>query len=135
MDEKEFDFGHLTKEQTLYLHRKLWNTLADKILEWKRPVEKWEIFVLYDWPKVYADCWCCEYSKNCNRCPIEWTSTGWICSVVYSPYKKWKILMDKYIADAMDKYCLDGEVYKFKDEQLKELYDSAKEIANLPERK
>lgn len=126
MDEKEFDFGHLTKEQALYLHRKLWNTLADKILEWKRPVEKWEIFVLYDWPKVYADCWCCEYSETCHRCPIDWGNFAEICDWVSSPYKKWR--------DKMDIYRMMRRV-KISREDLEKLSKYAREVANLPERK
>lgn len=45
MNEKEIDFMHLTKEQTIYLHRKLWNTIADKVLEFRRPVEKMGSFL------------------------------------------------------------------------------------------
>lgn len=126
MDEKEFDFGHLTKEQALYLHKKLWNTLADKILEWKRPVEKWEIFDLYDWPKADADCWCCKYSKTCHSCPIDWENFAGICDWVGSPYKKWK--------DKMNIYRRTRRV-KISREDLEELYKYARKVANLPERK
>lgn len=129
MDKKDFDFEHLTKEQTLYLHRKLWNTLADKILEWKRPVEKWEIFDLYGWPGVLADCWCCAYSETCQFCPIQWTDDSRICSSIFSPYQKWRVRMDEY------KYFSDAKDYKIEDARLKELYDLAKAIATLPERK
>ena len=129
MDEKEFDFDNLTKEQALYLHRKLWNTLADKILEWKRPVEKWEIFRLYGWDiNTYANCWCCVYdnmfSRQCGHCPIDWGNFAGVCVWIGSPYKKWRERMDiyrtKYIPSRYE---------------LEELSKYAREIANLPERK
>lgn len=129
MEEKDFDFEHLTKEQALYLHRKLWNTLADKILEWKRPVEKWEIFDLYGWPEAQADCWCCEYGEQikpaCRHCPIKWVNGEFNnCRCFDSPYKKWEWQMTINRGRKPFEYlCLD------------ELAGYAREIANLPERK
>lgn len=129
MDEKDFDFDNLTKEQTLYLHRKLWNTLADKILEWKRPVEKWEIFDLYGWPEVYADCWCCEYDAQfkpaCDHCPIKWTNGRYNhCTCCDSPFSKWNYRMQ------INRGCKQLVYW-----DLDELADYARKIANLPERK
>lgn len=130
MDEKDFDFKHLTKEQALYLHRKLWNTLADKILERKRPVEKWEIFNLYGWPEVLANCWCCEYCEQfksaCKHCPMKWTN-GEInnCRCFDSPYKKWEQRMND----------LRGRKQYVRYWEFNELADYARKIANLPERK
>lgn len=129
MDEKDFDFDNLTKEQTIYLHRKLWNTIADEIMEWKRPVEKCEIFRLYEWPEVQADCWCCEYDNlfpgPCCNCPIDWGTFARVCDWVGSPYKKWKDQMDIYRMRRV----------KPTREDLKKLSKCAREIANLPERK
>ena len=130
MYEKDFDFNKLTREQTIYLHRKLWNTLADKILEWKRPVEKWEIFDLYEWPEVYAYCWCCAYDEKfkpaCGHCPMKWTN-GEInnCRCFDSPYKKWEWQMS----------ILRGQKQYVRYWKLNELADYARKIANLPERK
>lgn len=134
MDEKEFDFGHLTKEQALYLHRKLWNTIADKILEFGIPVEKWEIFLMYEWPKIHADCWCCEYGRqqyaidgisSCVHCPIRWTSENKYCHSFGSPYDKWntKMIMAMW-----------PKRTNFNKTEIEELAGLARQIAELPEK-
>lgn len=132
MDEKEFDFEHLTKEQALYLHRKLWNTLADKILEWKRPVEKLEIFRLYGWDRdTYANCWCCAYDNlfpgPCCHCPIDWGNFAGVCDWIGSPYKKWR--------ERMDVCRTKSRKFRLSICELKELSKYAREVANMPERK
>lgn len=132
IDESKIDFEHLTKEQALYLHRKLWNAIADKTLEFGRPVEKWEIFWMYEWPRVTANCWCCEYSrqqylidriKPCDRCPINWGGKGKACQSNGSPYDKWNM-----------KICLWSGKKKFSKSEIEEFADLAKQIANLPEK-
>lgn len=132
MDESKIDVMHLTKEQTIYLHRKLWNTIADKILELKCPVEKWEAFLFLEWPKVHADCWCCEYGRQqysidgirpCMHCPIKWNSRDNGCHSFGSPYDEWNTRMIMW-----------AKRVKFSEEEIKELSDLARQIANLPEK-
>lgn len=127
MDEKDFDFDNLTREQALYLHKKLWNTIADMTLKLRKPIEKWEIFRLYGWPRVKWDCWCCKYCNSwCTKCPIEW-GYGKFCDSIYSPYLEWKKRLDYYHCYLHHK---DLRGYHFE-----ELAKYAREIANLPERK
>lgn len=131
MDEKDFDFEHLTKEQAVYLHRKLWNTLSDKILEWGRPVEKHEIFELYGWPKTFSLCWCCHYAGigNCSACPIKWNEFKGRCRSGGSPFMDWYFRMCLYRRLMHSKLPAYFEKW-----QLEELASWARKIAELPEK-
>ena len=132
MDESKIDVMHLTKEQTIYLHRKLWNTIADKILEFGRPVEKWEAFWILGWPKIQANCWCCEYGEQqyyidyirpCMHCPIKWSDKNKGCLSYGSPYDEWNTKMMMW-----------SKRKDFSKTEIKELSDLARQIANLPEK-
>lgn len=129
IDENEIDFDHITREQTFYLHRKLWNTIADRTLELKRPVIEREIFWLYNWPIIKNNCWCCEYCNSsygftyCLKCPIDWDEHGGYCNSIYSLYRSWKKRLD-YCSHypCLPSYCFE------------DLAKYAREIARLPDR-
>lgn len=132
MNEKEIDFEHLTKEQTIYLHRKLWSSVAKLTHQLGRPVEKHEIFEIYGWPEISGYCWCCEYTKQnnkkeksitaCSLCPIKW-GDGTGCFSIFSPYSQWYLNMCIY-------YGKDN----LSDSKINEITDLASMIANLPEK-
>ena len=66
----------LSKEETLYRHRVMWNWIAQTSIQEQRCVEKYEAFTHFGWEPVKCLCWCCEYSGRadrinlCLRCPI-----------------------------------------------------------------
>lgn len=93
----------LTKSEAVERHHQLWSWIAEETLKKKRCVTKAEAFIYFGWPRVYASCWCCEYTKlhgrrSCDACPIDWSPSGvthcyrlfndWLSAVSYMDYRK-----------------------------------------------
>lgn len=117
------DYDNLTKKAVVYLHRQLWNFIADHSEIKKRCVGKPEAFQFFMWPRVKNYCWCCEYAekngKTCASCPINWSDN----------------------IDFYNLQCQNGRYglyYLWMHACLRDDYKSAaklaREIANLPER-
>lgn len=62
----------LSKAETLYRHRVMWNWIAQTSIQEQRCVLKQEAFIHFGWERVPFFCWCCKYDgpNYCNRCPI-----------------------------------------------------------------
>lgn len=62
----------LSKAETLYRHRVMWNWIAQTSIQEQRCVSKQEAFIHFGWEPVLFFCWCCKYDgpNYCNRCPI-----------------------------------------------------------------
>lgn len=117
----------LTREEAIKKTRNMWNWIADKTLERKMIVDKWNYFRengidFDDMPS--CDCYLCEYGKQygrydtkCKYCPLKFTSWGesFGCLNDDSPFYKWDSLMAG-----------------FDDYKIAAKY--AREIANLPEK-
>ena len=105
----------MTKQEALENHRKLWNWIADKTMERKRRVEKFEYFEENGIDMILNGCYCCKYDSQfnnlCDHCPIDWGNDNNDCCYKNSPYNKWSFEYD-YLKAAQ----------------------YAREIANLPER-
>lgn len=81
----------LTKEKAIEEHRKMWNWIADKLLEPETQEKQKNVHVLKrDYCRknhlnILHACWCCEYDwqyvhiyKRCSNCPLEWgTEDEW----------------------------------------------------------
>lgn len=107
-----------TKQQAIEGHRKMWNWIADEIERQKRirciPLLK-QCYCYENKLTLIADCFCCEYNNNyekCPKCPLDWGETSHCCSNGESLYHR--ILWN---------------------ESWQEQADLARQIANLPERK
>lgn len=91
----------LSKAETLYRHRVMWNWIAQTSIQEQRCVQKYEAFVHFGWEPVKCFCWCCEYdSPNCcNRCPI---------TSCFPYYGSWELVCEDndYIAAARYAYQL-----------------------------
>lgn len=117
----------LSKQEAIRLHRKMWLWIADKTLERKSIVGRFDYFremgiSVEDRP--YDDCYCCEYdfqySDDCSNCPLDWESEtdDLMC-------------VDKYEMDDDN-----GLLKKWSVEtDYKKCAEFAREIANLSERK
>lgn len=67
----------LSKAETLYRHRVMWNWIAQTSIQEQRCVQKIEALIHFGWGMVTCFCWCCEYATRingdigtCSRCPI-----------------------------------------------------------------
>lgn len=67
----------LSKAETLYRHRVMWNWIAQTSIQEQRCVQKTEAFIHFGWRPVKCFCWCCEYDtrigwgiNTCLQCPI-----------------------------------------------------------------
>lgn len=130
IDESKIDFENLTKEEALYLHRKLWATIAELTYKLQRPISKEYVLELYHWPCARWHCWCCEYVAQkdavCVRCPVYWGKyIDDNCQSFGSPYTKWFYLKRKYEWYAY-KECSKADLWK--------MIRCARKIALLPER-
>lgn len=113
-------------------HREMWNWIADKTEEYKRPVSKDEYFIekgIFPWPK--SGCFACHFDYYegesefaCSWCPIDWDEVlvryrdSCVCvNASDSPYREWLVLKNKN--------CRDEEV-------IKRLVVLARKIANFP---
>ena len=94
----------LSKAETLYRHRVMWNWIAQTSIQEQRCVQKYEAFTHFGWGPVEGFCWCCGYAGRfgllniCLRCPI---------SDCY-PYHPWvkACINDDYISAARYAYQL-----------------------------
>lgn len=85
----------LTKNLAIWLHRKLWNWIADETRRKKRKVDKDE-YPLFKIFHITSYCWCCEYARRknkivrCKECPIDWgyRNAGETC--IRNLYGKWR---------------------------------------------
>ena len=109
----------LTKKESVELHRKLWNWVADETLRLKRKVygnEYFEKMRISTEDVPCCHCYCCEYDelynpdKNCYYCPIKWGDDNEKCGNNMH-YKLWST-----------------------SEDYKEAAKYARKIANMPER-
>ena len=66
----------MTKREAVENHRKMWRWIAEKTLERKRKVWKYEYFEENELDSPFNDCFCCEYTSqfngDCVKCPINW---------------------------------------------------------------
>ena len=117
----------LTREEAIEKTRNMWNWIADKTLERKIIVTKWNYFRengidIDDIP--VSECYLCEYGEQygaydtkCKYCPLEFTlaNEAFGCLKDDSPFYKWN----------------KARLY-YGDYELAAKY--AREIANLPEK-
>lgn len=138
---------HLTKEQTIEEHRKMWNWIADQY-EKRNRADVYNLKSMYlqekhmDW--VLGHCFLCNYAGNnessygnyafnCDQCLLQWPVPQ--DSNIEEGY-----CTDKY--DLNDQYGLYGMLESEYDESgnilniltFKEKANIARQIANLPER-
>lgn len=119
-------------------HRKLWNWIADKTLEWRMPVSKGDYFdVKTEFDHILNFCFACEYAEEmldgneghhrCEFCPIEWDDfcPDYMCEGMYSPYADWRELRS-VISVRMER----GETCE--SDAIKELSTLARQVAELP---
>lgn len=105
---------NLTKKKAIAEHRKMWNWIADEALKRKEAVSKMDYFnyqkIFYD-KRPLNNCYCCEFAKVCDYCPIDWPGEK-ACLDENGPYIKWRMETD-----------------------WKKSAKYAREIANLPEKR
>lgn len=96
----------LSKAETLYRHRVMWNWIAQTSIQEQRCVQKTEAFDHFGWEPVKCFCWCCEYAaringgtNTCLRCPITY------CQPYFGCWSK-ACEDNDYIADARYAYQL-----------------------------
>ena len=96
------------------LHKRLWNWIADKTLELKRKVQKWEYFMEMGIPVEEIpenECYACEECNvRCSNCPINW-----------SPFE-----------DCISNGALFDAWFSCKNEDYETAAALARKIANLP---
>lgn len=109
---------HLSREQTIIEHRKMWNWLADQY-EKGYFVSKRDYLDQAGFGEVSMDCFCCDYDDNfCMDCPICWGKDLYArCGEDDTPYVRWYELYERSAYESI---------------QLLAKY--AREIANLPEK-
>ena len=124
----------LTKKQAIEEHRKMWNWIAERIkiyplkklfslpnYNWLSLISDLKYYYLYEVKKqvfddLDNDCFCCEYARNCQHCPIVWSGTNKTCIGMFGEYLE-LISLNEY-----------------SDENKEKAYKLALKIANLPER-
>lgn len=78
---------HLTKEQAIAAHRKMWNWIADETEKQERVMDKSDYFEMHQIApddRPLLDCYACEYGAElagseahqdrCRFCPLCWGS-------------------------------------------------------------
>lgn len=86
----------LTKKETIYWHRKMWNWIAQTSIQEERCVTKEEAlshFGLDVLSRPWCKCFCCEYTRyaggnSCRFCPIKWGGDG-LC--YHAEYAMWQL--------------------------------------------
>ena len=112
----------MTKKEAIENHKKMWNWIAEKTLERKRIVKKYEYFLENKRSIVpLSRCYCCEYDIEhsveypCSSCPIDFKGDNsfykYFCMSKKSAFRNW----------------LEAKDYTKRAEL-------ARQIANLPER-
>lgn len=89
----------MTKKEAVENHRKMWRWIAEKTLERKRKVWKYEYFIENKLDPPINYCFCCGYTSqftgdwgDCVKCPINWDNT--YCMDSY--YLDWSECEDSY---------------------------------------
>lgn len=112
----------LSKEQTIFEHRKMWNWIADQTEKLNKIVKKKDYCAIDpDVRNLVNTCWLCDYTTwDCSRCPIKWDDNPVEeryapsrCCDEDSPYSKW--------------------INALKKDDVKSAAKYARIIANLPE--
>ena len=83
----------MTKMEAVENHRKMWRWIAEKTLERKRKVWKYEYFEENKLDPPINYCFCCEYTSqfkdDCEKCPIKWDNTYCMDSC-YVDWSEWE---------------------------------------------
>lgn len=116
---------HLSREQTIIEHRKMWNWLADQY-EAGHFVSKADYIDQTGFGEVTLNCFCCDYDDNyCLDCPICWGEGLYArCGEDDTAFTHWYDLVDFFMTT--------GSRITYESFQLLAKY--AREIANLPEK-
>lgn len=80
---------NLTKQQTVYEHRKQWHWMANEIKNRGCKVTKEEYFDAMNISvenRPILNCYCCDYASSigailidCSKCPIDWGGVNVAC--------------------------------------------------------
>ena len=120
----------LSKEEAIRKHREMWNWIADRIMERKRPVIIDNLkreYVEQHNESISYNCYLCQYCvdkvgeyeyERCKYCPLDWESSG-----------------DKYgLYQCLDNNDEMGLYNKTTEKMVwEEQYELCKKIANLKE--
>ena len=84
----------MTKKEAVENHRKMWRWIAEKTLERKRKVWKYEYFEENKLDPPINYCFCCEYASqfkmaDCVKCPIKWDN-GFCMDSYYLDWSEWE---------------------------------------------
>ncbi len=110
---------HLTREQAIENHRKMWHWIADATKKYHIKAKKVYYFVFHELPLIRSNCFLCDYCDMvCNNCPLDWGSNSAMPCIDRNTFGDQEGLYSKW-----------RDCYEWQ-----ECARLARQIANLPEK-